>query len=270
MNGAVLVRPGQRATGQFDRPSPEPRNFAGEAEHRGVLRRALSLPSGPHGAVREDERYPRHQQGERGIDVLEIQHPRRRARTEHRQRYRKTRFEHRASRVILPGPMRDPVFKAAHSPAILRTMSSVATRLLAGLLLVCAVEPTRARRQTPAAFDCTWLRRQRRRDDRGLRRHQQGDRRRHSRGWGTVDLPAGRYLSFSIRLKSHVTLRFSPGAVLVAADPASGLGKSICPRPTPPICIRTSVTATGATASSRPSTSKRWRSSARGSSTDAG
>jgi len=43
-------------------------------------------------------------------------------------------------------------------------------------------------------------------------------------GGGTVDLPAGRYLSFSIRLKSHVTLRFSPGAVLVAGDPASGLG----------------------------------------------
>src|SRR4051812_30082426 len=43
-------------------------------------------------------------------------------------------------------------------------------------------------------------------------------------GGGIVDLPAGRYLSFSIRLKSHVTLRFGPGAVLVAGDPASGLG----------------------------------------------
>ena len=44
-------------------------------------------------------------------------------------------------------------------------------------------------------------------------------------GGGVVDVPAGRYLSFSIRLKSHVTLRFSPGAVLVAGDPASGLGQ---------------------------------------------
>ena len=43
-------------------------------------------------------------------------------------------------------------------------------------------------------------------------------------GGGVVVLPAGRYLSFSIRLKSHVTLQFQPGAVLVAADPASGLG----------------------------------------------
>jgi polygalacturonase len=43
-------------------------------------------------------------------------------------------------------------------------------------------------------------------------------------GGGVVVLPAGRYLSFSIRLKSHVTLQFQPGAILVAADPASGLG----------------------------------------------
>ena len=50
-------------------------------------------------------------------------------------------------------------------------------------------------------------------------------------GGGIVDLPAGRYLSFSIRLKSHVTLRFSPGAVLVAGDPASGLGRYDLPEP---------------------------------------
>ena len=50
-------------------------------------------------------------------------------------------------------------------------------------------------------------------------------------GGGIVDLPAGRYLSFSIRLKSHVTLRFSPGAVLVAGDPASGLGQYDLPEP---------------------------------------
>src|SRR5437868_5293387 len=42
-------------------------------------------------------------------------------------------------------------------------------------------------------------------------------------GGGIVVLPAGRYLSFSIRLKSHVTLQFQPGAVLVAAEPAAGL-----------------------------------------------
>jgi polygalacturonase len=44
-------------------------------------------------------------------------------------------------------------------------------------------------------------------------------------GGGTVVLPAGRYLSFSIRLKSNLTLQLEPGAVLVAADPASGLGR---------------------------------------------
>lgn len=37
-------------------------------------------------------------------------------------------------------------------------------------------------------------------------------------GGGTVYLPAGRYLSFSIRLKSHITLQLAPGAVIVAAD----------------------------------------------------
>jgi polygalacturonase len=52
-------------------------------------------------------------------------------------------------------------------------------------------------------------------------------------GGGTVDLPAGRYLSFSIRLKSRVTLRFSPGATIVAADPASKLGQYDLPEPNP-------------------------------------
>src|SRR5262249_61710829 len=45
-------------------------------------------------------------------------------------------------------------------------------------------------------------------------------------GGGFVDLPAGRYLSFSIRAKSHVALRVSPGAGIGAAGPASGLGRS--------------------------------------------
>lgn len=38
----------------------------------------------------------------------------------------------------------------------------------------------------------------------------------HPRG-GTVHIPAGRYLCFSIRLRSHVTIRFAPGAVIEAA-----------------------------------------------------
>ena len=45
-----------------------------------------------------------------------------------------------------------------------------------------------------------------------------------SAGGGTVVLPPGRYLSFSLRLASHLTLRLEAGAVLVAADPASGAG----------------------------------------------
>lgn len=43
-------------------------------------------------------------------------------------------------------------------------------------------------------------------------------------GGGTVFIPQGRYLSFSLHLKSHVTLYFGSGAVLVAADPAKHKG----------------------------------------------
>ena len=39
-------------------------------------------------------------------------------------------------------------------------------------------------------------------------------------GGGTVYLPTGRFLSFTIQLKSHVTVLFGSGAVLIAADPA--------------------------------------------------
>ena len=39
-------------------------------------------------------------------------------------------------------------------------------------------------------------------------------------GGGTVIVPAGRYLCFSIRLLDHVTLYLSSGAVIEAADPA--------------------------------------------------
>jgi polygalacturonase len=44
-------------------------------------------------------------------------------------------------------------------------------------------------------------------------------------GGGIVGFPAGNYLSFSIHLKSNVTLMLSPGATIVAADtPAGGAG----------------------------------------------
>jgi polygalacturonase len=52
-------------------------------------------------------------------------------------------------------------------------------------------------------------------------------------GGGTVHLSAGRYLSFSIRLKSHVTLWIDTGAVLIAADPAKDGGKYDLPEPNP-------------------------------------
>ena len=38
-------------------------------------------------------------------------------------------------------------------------------------------------------------------------------------GGGTVMFPAGDYLSYSIRLKSHVTLHLNPGATIIAAEP---------------------------------------------------
>jgi polygalacturonase len=43
-------------------------------------------------------------------------------------------------------------------------------------------------------------------------------------GGGTVEFPPGTYLSFSIRLKSHVWLHLSPGSVVVAAKEAPGFG----------------------------------------------
>jgi polygalacturonase len=38
-------------------------------------------------------------------------------------------------------------------------------------------------------------------------------------GGGFVDLPAGRYLCYTIHLRSHVTLCFSPGTVVIGAQP---------------------------------------------------
>jgi polygalacturonase len=46
----------------------------------------------------------------------------------------------------------------------------------------------------------------------------------HAAGGGVVALPAGRYLAFSIRLLSGVTLRLEEGCVLEAADPARHAG----------------------------------------------
>lgn len=44
-------------------------------------------------------------------------------------------------------------------------------------------------------------------------------------------LPAGVYLSFSLRLRSHVALRLEAGAVLRAATPAPGFGAYDDPEP---------------------------------------
>jgi polygalacturonase len=44
-------------------------------------------------------------------------------------------------------------------------------------------------------------------------------------GGGTVHFPAGRYLSFSIHLRSNVALYLDAGCVIVAADPADGQGQ---------------------------------------------
>jgi polygalacturonase len=63
-----------------------------------------------------------------------------------------------------------------------------------------------------------------------------------------VVLPAGRWLSFSIRLLSGVTLRLDEGCVLEAADPARHAGAYDPPSPTRSTSTRTSATATGATA----------------------
>jgi len=44
-------------------------------------------------------------------------------------------------------------------------------------------------------------------------------------GGGTVRVPAGTYLSFSIHLKSHIALQLDAGATLVAASPATDSGR---------------------------------------------
>jgi polygalacturonase len=112
-------------------------------------------------------------------------------------------------------------------------MRRTSTHLAVALLLVCAAEPARAIRQVSTVYDVrsfgatgngTSL------DSDAINKAVDAA---SAAGGGIVDFPAGRYLSFSIRLKSHVTLRFSTGAVLVAADAASGLGKYDLPEPNP-------------------------------------
>jgi polygalacturonase len=52
-------------------------------------------------------------------------------------------------------------------------------------------------------------------------------------GGGTVFFPAGTYRSFSVRLKSNITLYFDQGSVLLAASPKDGDGKYDPPEPNP-------------------------------------
>jgi len=52
-------------------------------------------------------------------------------------------------------------------------------------------------------------------------------------GGGTVLFPAGRYLSFSIRLRSNVALYLDAGATIVAADPATDKGRYDDAEPNP-------------------------------------
>jgi len=54
-----------------------------------------------------------------------------------------------------------------------------------------------------------------------------------AKGGGTVFFPPGTYRSFSIRLKSNITLYFDQGSTLLAASPNDGDGKYDEPEPNP-------------------------------------
>src|SRR5438067_2841756 len=56
----------------------------------------------------------------------------------------------------------------------------------------------------------------------------------HSAGGGTVYLPAGIYLCFSIHLQSNVALYLDHGATILAADPAEHNGSYDPPEPNEP------------------------------------
>lgn len=51
------------------------------------------------------------------------------------------------------------------------------------------------------------------------------------KGGGTIFFPAGTYRSFSIRLKSNITLHFEAGSILLAASPNDGDGRYDPPEP---------------------------------------
>ena len=53
-------------------------------------------------------------------------------------------------------------------------------------------------------------------------------------GGGTVEFPAGTYLSFSVHLRSNVTLHLGRGAILLAAEPSEDLARGYdAPEPNP-------------------------------------
>jgi len=54
-----------------------------------------------------------------------------------------------------------------------------------------------------------------------------------AKGGGTVYVPPGTYLSFSIRLRSNITLYLEQGSILLAASPNDGGGKYDLPEPNP-------------------------------------
>jgi polygalacturonase len=54
-----------------------------------------------------------------------------------------------------------------------------------------------------------------------------------AKGGGTVFFPAGTYRSFSVRLKSNISLYFDQGSILMAASPNDGDGKYDPPEPNP-------------------------------------
>ena len=67
-------------------------------------------------------------------------------------------------------------------------------------------------------------------------------------GGGTVNFPAGTYLSVSIRLRSNITLQLDQGATILAANPVPGKSHTIFLSRMSGTCIRTSVTVIGRTA----------------------
>jgi hypothetical protein len=83
VDGAVLVRPCQRAVGQIDRPAAQARDLAGDAQHGGVLFQMVALLRRPSRAVhqqgRQSERQSKEEKGEQqfnGHDRYRVCRPR--------------------------------------------------------------------------------------------------------------------------------------------------------------------------------------------------